>query len=79
MAAWAPGAWATGAWATGAWSTDLSPVGSSNTLVYTISRPIGNSETLTLDYTQPGDGIEDGEGNDLLTFSGRPVTNLSNV
>jgi hypothetical protein len=45
---------------------------------YTISRTIQSDETLTLDYTQPGDGIEDDPaGNDLATFSGQAVSNNS--
>jgi hypothetical protein len=32
-------------------------------------------ETITLAYTQPGDGIEDIAGNDLASFSGESVTN----
>ena len=43
-------------------------------LVYTVSRTIANGETMTLDYTQPGDGIEDTSGNDLANITGETVT-----
>jgi hypothetical protein len=46
-------------------------------LVYTISRTILDSETLTMGYTQPGNGIEDSAGNDLETISSGAVTNSS--
>lgn len=39
------------------------------TLVYTTSRSIANTETGTLDYTQPGNGVEDIAGNDLATLA----------
>lgn len=48
-----------------------------SSLVYTASRAITRNETLTLAYTQPGDGIEDAAGNDLASFSGQAVTNNS--
>jgi len=48
-----------------------------NVLVYTISRAIGSAETITLDYVQPGDGVEDGVGNDVESFSGFSVVNNS--
>lgn len=38
-------------------------------LVYTWSRTIDPDETGTLDYTQPGDGLEDSGGNDVASFS----------
>ena len=43
-------------------------------LVYTVNRTIANGETMTLDYTQPGDGIEDTSGNDLANITGETVT-----
>jgi len=49
----------------------------SSTLVYTISRAIQQSETLTGAYTQPGNGIEDAAGNDLATIESFNVTNQS--
>lgn len=45
-----------------------------NSLVYTWSRTIGETETGTLNYTQPGNGIEDDAGNDLATFSSFDIT-----
>lgn len=50
------------------------------TLVYNISRIISNSETGTLAYTQPGNGIEGTTSLiDLATFTGFSVTNGSTV
>jgi hypothetical protein len=48
-------------------------------LVYTISRPILQSETMTLAYTQPTAGVEDVSAltNDLASFTGRSVGNQS--
>ena len=40
----------------------------SRTLVYSISRTIADTETGDVDYTQPGNGVEDTAGNDLATF-----------
>jgi hypothetical protein len=52
--------------------------GNSYTLIYYIDRTIGSGETVTLDYTQPGNGVEDISRNDLATFTGESVTNNSN-
>jgi hypothetical protein len=49
----------------------------SGTLVFTASRTILSGETLSLAYTQPGNGWEDAAGNDLATFTGQAVTNSS--
>lgn len=49
----------------------------STAIVYTISRAIKSTETATLTYSQPGNGIEDAAGNDLVSFSGQAVTNNS--
>ncbi|BBO80159.1 hypothetical protein DSCO28_07250 [Desulfosarcina ovata subsp. sediminis] len=49
----------------------------SDTLVFTGDTTVNASDTGTLAYTQPGDGIEDGDGYDLATFSGTSVTNNS--
>jgi hypothetical protein len=38
-------------------------------LIYTWSRTIEETESGTLAYTQPGDGVEDLAGNDLDTFT----------
>jgi hypothetical protein len=51
----------------------------SNTLVYTLSRPVNTGESITIAYTQPGDGIEDATGNDLASLSGVGVTNSSGL
>lgn len=48
----------------------------STTLVYSLSRTIGEAETGTLAYTQPGDGIEATTGgDDLASFSGTTILN----
>jgi hypothetical protein len=49
----------------------------SSSLVYTGSRTVYSGETGTLAYTQPSNGIEDGAGNDLATFTGKTVVNNS--
>lgn len=49
----------------------------SSSLVYTASRTIKSTETLTLAYVQPGNGVQDAAGNDLVSFSGQSVTNNS--
>lgn len=55
-----------------------SPVTSTNTISWTLSRTIGPAETCSANaYTQPGAGIRDAASNDLATFTGRQsdVTN----
>lgn len=71
------------------WSITMSSAGSdtltyssgdgTDTLVYTFGTVIDAGETVTagLDYTQPGDGIEDDAGNDLATIDDASVTNNS--
>jgi hypothetical protein len=49
----------------------------SNTLVYTLGTVVNSGITGTIAYTQPGNGVEDGSGNDLATFSGTSITNNS--
>lgn len=46
-------------------------------LVYTVSRALSSTETATIAYVQPGNGIEDAAGNDLASLSGYAVTNNS--
>ena len=50
-----------------------------STLVYTGDVTVQSGDTVSsgLDYTQPGDGIEDADGNDLATFTGASVSNNS--
>lgn len=50
-----------------------------DTLVYATSRTISDTETLTLAYVQPGNGVQDAAGNDLASFSAQAVTNSSTV
>jgi uncharacterized repeat protein (TIGR02059 family) len=61
----------------GAATLTYSSGASSSTLIYTISREIQQGETVTLSYTQPGNGVEDLAGNDLASFSASAVTNNS--
>lgn len=53
----------------------------SNTLVYTGDVTVQGDDTVAsgLDYTQPGDGIENTSGYDLASFTGESVTNNSAV
>jgi len=50
-----------------------------SSLVYATSRTISDTETLTYAYTNPGDGIQDGAGNDLESVTGQSITNGSTV
>lgn len=59
-----------------------SPVASTNTITWSLSRTVLTGETCSANaYTQPGDGIQDSAGNDLATFTGRQadVANGSTV
>lgn len=49
----------------------------STTLVYTGNVTVYTGDTVSsgLNYTQPGNGIEDAKGNDLANISGKAVTN----
>jgi hypothetical protein len=51
--------------------------GSATSHTWSTSRTIDANEVLHLAYAQPGDGIEDAAGNDLLSVEGRAVTNGS--
>lgn len=62
---------------TGSATATYSSGGGSATLVYTLSSTVNNGTTGTVAYTQPGGGIEDGAGNDLVTLSGATITNNS--
>lgn len=44
---------------------------------WTTSRAMASSETVTMDYTQPGNGWEDIAGNDLATLSGLLVNEIT--
>jgi len=50
-----------------------------STLVYTGDVTVQGGDTVSsgLDYTQPGDGIEDADGYDLASFTGASVSNNS--
>jgi hypothetical protein len=52
-------------------------VAATNTITCNTSRQVLGVETLTARYTQPGNGIEDLVGNDLVSFSNQAVTNSS--
>lgn len=51
----------------------------SSSLVYSLSRTVAYGETVSsgLNYTQPGNGLEDTAGNDLATLSSHAVVNNS--
>lgn len=49
----------------------------STTITFSGSRTVYATETGTLAYTQPGNGVEDSAGNDLATFAGHAVINNS--
>lgn len=52
----------------------------SNTLVYSLSSLVTSNDVLTLDYTQPGDGVEAvSDGSDVASFSGTAITNNSTL
>ena len=53
--------------------------GGSTTLTYTLEDPVMLGETVTLDYVQPGNGIEDTAGNDLASIVDMAVTNNSTL
>lgn len=46
-------------------------------LYYTTSRQVTDEETFTISYTNPGNGVEDSNGNDLPDFTASAVTNGS--
>lgn len=61
-------------------TANLSSISAAGNLVTAdISRTIQSDETLSVDYTQPGDGLQDSAGNDVVSFSGQAVTNGSGV
>lgn len=60
----------------GAQSCTYSSGSGSTSLVYTCPQVYSGS-TVTVSYTQPGDGWEDAAGNDVVTFSDQAVTNNS--
>jgi hypothetical protein len=47
------------------------------TIVCTITRAVDAAEVVTLDYVQPGDGVDDLSGNLLASFTEAAVTNNS--
>ena len=51
--------------------------GGTSSFIYSSDRIVYNTETLSLAYDQPGDGIQDSSGNLLQSFSGFLTTNNS--
>lgn len=51
--------------------------GGTTTLVLNWNRTIVSGETVTLTYTQPGNGVEDAAGNDFATAEDQATTNNS--
>lgn len=45
--------------------------------VYTLGSTVNSGDTCTADYVQPGDGLEDGDGDDLASITDAVVTNNS--
>ncbi len=64
---------------TGSATATYSSGSGTNSLIYTLSNTVPYDTTGTIAYTQPGDGIEDDAGNDLVTLSGFALTNDSSV
>jgi len=60
-------------------SVTLTYVSGSGTsaITFTGSRTVYAGETGTLNYSQPGDGWQDADGDDVVTVTGVPVTNNS--
>lgn len=52
---------------------------SGSSVILTTSRVITDAETYTLTYANPGNGIEDANGNDLASFTLFPVANASQI
>jgi hypothetical protein len=50
---------------------------SGSNIIFNTSRVVNQGETFTLSYTQPGNGAEDTNGNDLPSFSNIAVSNFS--
>lgn len=48
-----------------------------DTLVYTLASTINSTDTPTITYTQPGDGLESSTGGDLASITAGAVTNNS--
>jgi hypothetical protein len=46
---------------------------STRELTYTLDRTVADTETVTIAYTQPTNGVQDIAGNDLATLSGKVV------
>ncbi len=81
VAAW-PEAVSYGAGGSGGWALTASggavtvtgvTGGGTTTHTLTANRTITNAETVTIAYTQPGNGAEDSAGQDVATFSGTSV------
>lgn len=52
---------------------------SGSSIVFTTDRIITDVEAYTMTYVNPGNGIEDAQGNDLASFTLFPVTNASQI
>jgi hypothetical protein len=78
------GAGGTGGWApqmdigAGTALTYASGIGTTE-LVYTGSKILGSEDTGTINFTNPGNGLEGPDGDDVPTFTGFPITNNSTV
>jgi len=63
----------------GAVTANLASGQGTGKFIYSLSRGIQSGETVTLDYTQPGSGIEDIAGNACSSFTGQTVQNNSTL
>lgn len=66
-----------GAMTSGGVTLTYSSGSGSSSLVYTGSPVVPSGDTVTLSYTQSGNGIEDAAGNDLASFAGKSTVNNS--
>jgi hypothetical protein len=62
---------------TGSATATYSSGAGTSSLTYTLSSTVAIGATGTVAYTQPGDGLEDGDGDDLTSLGGVSITNNS--
>lgn len=70
------GGWTISANGGGAQTATYSSGSGSSTFIFSVPT-VYQGQTVTVSYTQPGNGVENGSGTDLATFSGASVTNNS--
>jgi hypothetical protein len=76
-----PGAGGSAGWAlslsSGSATATYASGAGTESLTYNLSSTVYSGTTGTVSYTQPGNGLEDGTGNDLVTLSGLNIANSS--